>query len=111
MIFRLRRDVDENHRAVVDATKRDYEAMRLDQERRHRNEIEELTEKLKIEKQNWQENCMKQQETILASRERQLREQMKQERDKEIEKIIAKLESDSTSTKEEVERTAENHVK
>lgn len=85
--------------------------MRLEQERRHTNEINELTEKLNIEKRNWEENYMKQQETILASRERQMREQMKHERDKEIEKIIAQLESDTTSTKEEAERTAENRVK
>ena len=85
--------------------------MRLEQERRHGNEIKELTEKLNIEKRNWEENYMKQQETILANRERQLRDQMKHERDKEIEKIIAQLESDTTSTKEEAERTAENRVK
>ncbi len=54
---------------------------------------------------------MKQQETILANKEREFREQMKHERDKEIEKIIAQFESDTTATKEEAERTAENRVK
>jgi hypothetical protein len=54
---------------------------------------------------------MKKQEIILANKERELRDQMKQERDREIEKIIAQLETDTTSTKEEVERTAENRVK
>jgi hypothetical protein len=53
---------------------------------------------------------MRKQETILANKERELREQMKHERDKEIEKIISQLESDTTSTKEEVERTADNRV-
>lgn len=109
--FRLRRDIEDNHRTVVDSSKREYEAMRLEQERRHTNEINELKERLNIERQNWEENYMKQQETLLANRERQMREQMKQERDKEIEKIISQLESDTTSTKEEAERTAENRVK
>ena len=107
---RLRRDIEENHRTVADSTKREYEAMRLEQERRHTNEVNELKEKLTIDQRNWEENLMKKQETILANRERELREQMKQERDKEIEKIINQLESDTTSTKEEAERTAKSRV-
>ena len=54
---------------------------------------------------------MKQQETLFASKERQLREQMKQERDREIEKIITQFEAETSSTKEEAERTADNRVK
>ena len=113
MIFidRLRRDIEENHRTVVESTKREYESTRLEQERRHTNEIQELKEKLTLEKQNWEENLMKKQETILANKERELREQIKHERDKEIEKIIAQFESDTTMTKEETERTAEDRVK
>ncbi len=47
----------------------------------------------------------------MAGKERELREQMKRERDREIEKIISQFESDTTMTKEEAERTAENRVK
>ncbi|CAF2977960.1 unnamed protein product [Rotaria sp. Silwood2] len=108
---KLRRDIEENHRTVVDSTKREYEAIRLEQEHRHVNEIQELKDKLALEKQNWEESIMKKQETILANRERELREQMKQERDKEIEKIIAQFESDTTTSKEETERSAEDRVK
>jgi 5-azacytidine-induced protein 1 len=54
---------------------------------------------------------MKKQEIILATKERELRDQIKQERDKEIEKIIAQFETDTTSTKEEAERAAETRVK
>ncbi len=109
--FRLRRDIEENHRTAVDAAKREYEAIRLEQERRHTSEIHELKEKLAIEKQSWEENYMKKQETSLAGKERELRDQMKRERDREIEKIISQFESDTTMTKEEAERTAENRVK
>ncbi|CAF4034112.1 unnamed protein product [Rotaria sordida] len=108
---KLRRDIEENHRTAVDAAKREYEAIRLEQERRHTNEINELKEKLLLEKQSWEENYMKKQETFLTSKERELREQMRRERDKEIEKIISQFESDTTMTKEEAERTAENRVK
>lgn len=110
-LSRLRRDIEENHRKVVDASKREYESIRLEQDQRHANEVQALKEKLTIEKQNWEENYMKQQETLFASKERQLREQMKQERDREIEKIITQFEAETTSTKEEAERTAENRVK
>jgi hypothetical protein len=54
---------------------------------------------------------MKKQETSLAGKERELRDQMKRERDREIEKSISQFESDTTMTKEEAERTAENRVK
>jgi 5-azacytidine-induced protein 1 len=108
---RLRRDIEDNHRTVVEVSKRESDGVRLEQERRHTNEVNELKEKLNLEKENWEENLMKKQETILASKERELREQMKQERDREIEKIITQLESDTTATKEETERTAENRVK
>ncbi|CAF1273302.1 unnamed protein product [Rotaria sp. Silwood1] len=108
---KLRRDIEDNHRTAVDAAKREYEAIRLEQERRHTNEINELKEKLLLEKQSWEENYMKKQETFLTSKERELREHMRRERDKEIEKIISQFESDTTMTKEEAERTAENRVK
>ncbi|UJR32223.1 hypothetical protein I4U23_019688 [Adineta vaga] len=110
-IDKLRRDIEENHRNVVESSKHEYESIRLEQEHRHTNEIQALKEKLTIEKQNWEENYMKQQETLFANKERQLREQMKHERDKEIEKIITQFESETTSTKEEAERTADNRVK
>ncbi|UJR14558.1 hypothetical protein I4U23_001554 [Adineta vaga] len=108
---KLRRDIEENHRTAVDAAKREYEAIRLEQERRHTSEINELKEKLALEKQSWEENYMKKQETSLSGKERELREQMRRERDKEIEKIISQFESDTTMTKEEAERTADNRVK
>ena len=108
---RLRRDIEDNHRTAVDAAKREYEAVRLEQERRHASEIHELKEKLALEKLSWEENYMKRTDTSLAGKERELREQMRRERDKEIEKIIAQFESDTTMTKEEAERAADNRVK
>ena len=95
----------------MESNKREYESIRLEQERRHANEIQEVKDKLASERQHWEDTLLKQQETSLAGKERELREQMKQERDREIEKIISQFESDTTSTKEETERTAESRVK
>ena len=108
---RLRRDIEENHRNVVETTRHEQDSVRLEQERRYGSEMDELKERLRLEKQTWEENAVKQQEMMLANRERELREQMKQERDREIEKIIARFETDTTITKEETERTADNRVK
>ena len=48
------------------------------------------------------------QEAWLLSRERELREEVKKERDKEIELVIRRLEADTSLAKEECERAAEN---
>lgn len=111
LFHRLRRDIEENHRNAVETTRHEHDSVRLEQERRYASEMEELKERLRLEKQTWEENAVKQQETMLGNRERELREQMKQERDREIEKIIARFETDTTITKEETERTADNRVK
>lgn len=47
----------------------------------------------------------------MLQKERELKEQIKKERDKEIETLIARLETESTTSREEIERTAENRVK
>lgn len=44
-------------------------------------------------------------------KERELKEQVKRERDKEIELLISRLESESALSREEADRTAENRIK
>lgn len=48
------------------------------------------------------------QEAWLLTRERELREEVRKERDKEIELVIQRLEADMSSAKEECERATEN---
>ncbi|XP_072044275.1 centrosomal protein of 131 kDa-like [Amphiura filiformis] len=108
---RLQMQMEENNRKTVSAMKEEYEQAREEQERRHRTEVKELEERLKIEKQSWEENYMKKQETVLVSKERELREQVRRDRDKEIELVITRLEDDAATSREEAERTAENRVK
>lgn len=47
----------------------------------------------------------------MIQKERELKEQVKRERDKEIELVISRLESESTLTREESDRAAENRIK
>lgn len=80
-------------------------------EKKHGDELKNLTEKLQIEKQSWEENHLKKQENWALQKERELKDKIKRERDKEIELLIAKFEADSTMTREESERTADSRIK
>lgn len=71
----------------------------------------DIKEKVKIEKEQWEENFRKKQDTWVMQKERELRDQVKRDRDKEIELVIARLEDDATSSREECERTADNKLK
>lgn len=54
---------------------------------------------------------MRKQEAWLLGKERELKESVKQERDREIELVINRLEEDGVQTREECERAAENRIK
>uniref|UniRef100_A0A8C3FU66 Centrosomal protein 131 n=1 Tax=Chrysemys picta bellii TaxID=8478 RepID=A0A8C3FU66_CHRPI len=107
----LRRQLEENGSIVTKALKEEYEKGKEEQERRHQAEVKVLKDRLEIEKQAWEANYMKKEEAWLLSRERELKEEVRKERDKEIELVIQRLEADMSSTKEECERVAENRIK
>ena len=73
--------------------------------------MHQLKEQLAVEKQAWEENYMKKQETYLMQKERELKEQVRKDRDKEIEMVIGRLEEDTQATRDECERVAENRIK
>ncbi|XP_022092605.1 centrosomal protein of 131 kDa-like [Acanthaster planci] len=110
-VDRLTLQMEENSRKALTAMKEEYEQARDEQECRHRAEVKDLEERLKIEKEAWEENYMKKQETWLLSKERELKEHVRKDRDKEIELVITRLEEDAATGREECERAAENRVK
>uniref|UniRef100_A0A8C6V7E6 Centrosomal protein 131 n=1 Tax=Naja naja TaxID=35670 RepID=A0A8C6V7E6_NAJNA len=85
----LRRQLEENNSIVTKTLKEEYEKGKEEQERRHQVGGAFL--------------CSLQ-ETWLLTRERELREEVRKERDKEIELVIQKLEADMSSAKDECER-------
>ncbi|XP_013926893.1 PREDICTED: centrosomal protein of 131 kDa [Thamnophis sirtalis] len=107
----LRRQLEENNSIVTKALKQEYEKGKEEQERRHQVEIQTLKMQLDMEKQAWEANYLKKEETWLLTRERELREEVRKERDKEIELVIQKLEADMSSAKDECEKIAENRIK
>lgn len=54
---------------------------------------------------------MKKQDTLLLAREREMRDRLRRERDREIETVIQKLEEETAASKEECERNAESRIR
>nr|XP_046232926.1 centrosomal protein of 131 kDa isoform X2 [Scatophagus argus] len=107
----LRRQLEENSSLAGRALREELDKSREEQERRHQVEMKALQERLDIEKQTWEENYKKKEEVWLLSRERELKEDLRRERDKEIELAIWTLEEETSKDKEECERAADNRVK
>ncbi|NXF84083.1 CP131 protein, partial [Sclerurus mexicanus] len=107
----LRRQLEANSSALTRALREENAKDREEQERRHQAELKVLKDQLEMEKQAWEANYVKKEEAWLLSRERELREEMRKERDKEIELVIQRLEADTSLAKEECERAAENRIK
>ncbi|XP_017288107.1 centrosomal protein of 131 kDa isoform X2 [Kryptolebias marmoratus] len=107
----LRRQLEENSSLAGRALRDEIDKSREEQERRHQMEMKVLQERLGIEKQTWEENYKKKEEAWMLSRERELKEELRRERDKEIELAIWTLEEETSRDKEECERAADNRVK
>ncbi|XP_074116489.1 centrosomal protein of 131 kDa isoform X4 [Sminthopsis crassicaudata] len=107
----LKQQLEENSCVVTKALREEYEKGREEQERRHQLDMKALKERLEVEKEAWEANYLKKEEAWLLKRERELKDEVRKVRDKEIELVIQKLEADMTLTKEECEQTAENRIK
>uniref|UniRef100_A0A7N5JQX5 Centrosomal protein 131 n=1 Tax=Ailuropoda melanoleuca TaxID=9646 RepID=A0A7N5JQX5_AILME len=106
----LRQQLEESSAAEGRALRAEFEKGREEQERRHQMEMKALKEQLEAERQMWEANCAKKEEAWLLNRERELREEVRRGRDKEIELVIHRLEADMTRAREESERAAESRV-
>ncbi|PAA93717.1 hypothetical protein BOX15_Mlig032023g27, partial [Macrostomum lignano] len=107
---RLRAELADTHSRSADTMKSEFAQAREEQDRRHEQEMRALREALAAEKQAFEQNLLKRQESTLVQRERELKEQLRRERDKEIELVLQRLEADTSSAKEEAERSAASRV-
>ena len=73
--------------------------------------MKQLKEQLQVEKEAWEENYKKKQDTWLVAKERELKDQVRRDRDKEIELVIGRLEEDSQVAQDDMERSAENRIR
>ncbi|XP_061731961.1 centrosomal protein of 131 kDa isoform X2 [Nerophis ophidion] len=107
----LRRQMEENASAAGRLLKEELDKTREEQARRHQAEMAALREHFDQDKMNWEEEFRQKQEAGLLKRQHELREELRRERDKEIELAIWTLEEETNKDKEESERVAENRVK
>ncbi|XP_030874371.1 centrosomal protein of 131 kDa isoform X3 [Leptonychotes weddellii] len=106
----LRQQLEESSAAEGRALRAEFEKGREEQECRHQMEMKTLKDQLEAERQMWEASCAKKEEAWLLNRERELREEIRRDRDKEIELVIHRLEADMTRAREESERAAESRV-
>ncbi|XP_034881702.1 centrosomal protein of 131 kDa isoform X2 [Mirounga leonina] len=106
----LRQQLEESRAAEGRALRAEFEKGREEQECRHQMEMKTLKDQLEAERQMWEASCTKKEEAWLLNRERELREEMRRDRDKEIELVIHRLEADMTRAREESERAAESRI-
>ncbi|XP_064439303.1 centrosomal protein of 131 kDa isoform X3 [Mirounga angustirostris] len=106
----LRQQLEESRAAEGRALRAEFEKGREEQECRHQMEMKTLKDQLEAERQMWEASCTKKEEAWLLNRERELREEIRRDRDKEIELVIHRLEADMTRAREESERAAESRI-
>ncbi|KAL5019029.1 hypothetical protein ScPMuIL_004751 [Solemya velum] len=88
----------------------EFEKSREEQERRHAAEIRDLQEKLKVEKESWEENYMKK-KTPGWCRKKGAKRSCTQRQGQGDKMVISRLEADATTAMENSERTSENKIR
>ncbi|XP_064126641.1 centrosomal protein of 131 kDa isoform X1 [Loxodonta africana] len=107
----LRQQLEESSAAAGQALRAEFDKAAKEQEHRHQVELQTLKDQLEAERQMWEASYTKKEEAWLLTRERELKEEIRKGRDKEIELVIQRLEADMTQAREESERAAESRVK
>ncbi|XP_045428204.1 centrosomal protein of 131 kDa isoform X2 [Pipistrellus kuhlii] len=107
----LRQQLEETSAARARGLRAELDQAREELEQRHQMELQALREQLEVERRLWEANCAKKEEAWLLSRERELKEEIRRGRDKDIELVIRRLEADMTQAREESERATESRVK
>ncbi|KAJ3336674.1 Centrosomal protein of 131 kDa [Gonapodya sp. JEL0774] len=90
-------------RAVETERERGEQALE-EMKRRSAVEMGQLKERMVVEKEEWQERYMNKVETEMRAREKLFKEKLIQERDAEIELVIQRIESESSSNSSESTR-------
>ncbi|KAK3910478.1 Centrosomal protein of 131 kDa [Frankliniella fusca] len=94
-----------------DRLRRDYADKLNEMHRKQQNEMLQYREVVKAEKEAWMETYQQQQKQSLVQTTNEIRDQLKRERDREIEVVIERLENEATISREEKEKLAENRLK
>jgi 5-azacytidine-induced protein 1 len=74
-------------------------------------QVRQLQEQMAVEKEVWQENYRKKQDALLMQKERELQQQVKSDRDKDIGNVMQQLLKENQAAIDECEREAEKRIK
>ena len=74
--------VQEYHGRQLAEQHREHTQRTEEMERSHATQLQTLVERMATEKEAWQENITRKQETALMAKEREMRDTLRQERDK-----------------------------
>lgn len=91
--------------------KRDTERLLRESAKRHERELVSLKEQLAIEKESWEDMYMRKQTAQLKTKESEIREQLREERDKQINMVIDRLEKEMTQRIAESDEAYEGRVR
>jgi len=107
----LRMKLKGNSEISVENIKQDFDRKQTELRVECEEEIRRLKRNLQFEKTQWQESFAKNQEAIMQQKEKEIKEMLRIERDKEINLVVRKLEEDMNQQREELQQTAENRIK
>ncbi|KAF8571094.1 hypothetical protein P879_01272 [Paragonimus westermani] len=115
---REREHMEQNKRKLEDALTRSKENFQMEIEKikeevtkRQQQEIEQAQQRNAMEREAWEEHTKSVLEAQYLARENGLRDQLKRERDKQLEAAVKRLEADANELREEMERETELKIK
>ncbi|XP_060523404.1 centrosomal protein of 131 kDa isoform X2 [Cylas formicarius] len=79
--------------------------------RRHHTELKLVRESSQMEFQSWQTNFMKQQTSALLEKENIIKEEYRREKEKEVEALMRRVESDNGDFRAQIEESMENRIR
>ncbi|KAJ3077106.1 hypothetical protein HDU98_008542 [Podochytrium sp. JEL0797] len=99
------------HKKELDALRAEREKAQSDAagvlesvKRKHAQEMQEMRERLVVEKEEWQDRVVRKQEVEIRAWEKQLKEKLLQERDAELELIVERLECETNSSSGDIHK-------
>jgi hypothetical protein len=100
---KLLKEIEELKKRIADLKIKNDESL-SELTRKNNNEMNNLKEKMEIEKQEWQNKMIQKNEAELHQREEIIKEKLISERDAEIEMVIQRLESETNSSTSDITR-------
>ncbi|TGZ68917.1 hypothetical protein CRM22_004022 [Opisthorchis felineus] len=108
---RMKFDLDKLLKESVERHQHELEGQREQLTRQHQQLVEEMQKRHTVELEAAKEKLTRELGAKYSERESNLRTQLKQERDRQLETAVQRLEADMNKTKEEIQRDADSKIR